>query len=214
MHNQNRKRDPSVVNNSSNNSLLEASLSYDMYSYWIPAQEFSLNTDASFASTPVYTDASATLPGGWVFSATLSGCSTAYIRRHLEWRDGLVYAIPHMFHSTNTGDVVLTIGIYVGTNDSIMPVISTATAQRKTITVPGTANTLDVLKETEYLDDDKWARELITEENHGVFVHFMRFGGAAGDTCAGTTRLVGIELRYLEGNRGLGQKWDGYRRNN
>lgn len=122
-----------------------------------------------------------------------------YVKRHGEWKDGVLSVIPHYSVDASGGSIVWKVTISKITD------LSTASTTSTEITrlAPTVANVIT----TADLSDSLASPTSVIDGRHiGVMVSLGRVCDAAGDTNGGEVKLYGVELVYKESRRVVGGK--------
>lgn len=209
MHNIISRRTSSIERDRLNANLFEQSLSSHIYNRWIPAVEFE-----SVATT---TAATWTPPDDSVFPSWALGDSDrysigAYIPRDREWRSGIVTLSPHLMFGDDTGDTAIYVHLWsieaLGTVNA-WPVAGSA--NDKIIEATATAFTLYRVPEEVFLSNSAWTVQ-VNDATIGIQVVIGRNGADGDDTMTGDVYVLGATLKYIEGEKAIGEAYDPIRR--
>lgn len=206
MHNSTTRKTASEDRDRFNANLFEQSLSSQIYNRWVSVKEWD---NVSGATT--------TAPTNDVFASHIFGDAGrasvgAYVPKNRDWRKGIVTIVPHIQMQAATGNVKLYCALYAlkqGDNLTAWP--TTGTAQDKTIAAQAGAYDLYVVPESIYLSDAVWS-VAVDDSTVALQVVVGRNGADAGDTMTGNVHFLGAMLKYIEGEKAIGELYDPIRR--
>jgi len=180
-----------------------------MYNRWVPAIEFDNVTTTTAATL--------SSPGsepfqGWQLGNQSRYSIAAYVPKHREWRSGLVTIVPHIMTQGTSGNVVLYCGIIpLAYGDTITTYPTSGTAYDKVIAASATVYDLTPVKETTYMSNGLWTAP-VDDSVVGLQVFIGRNGASGSDTMTGNVIVLGAMIKYIEGEKSIGENYDPIRR--
>jgi len=191
-----------------NANLLEHSLSSHMFNYWIPAGDF---YDISTTTVSTWTNPTASLLPCWAWGDVDRYSVGTYIAKNREWRSGIVMIEPHFMCASATGTPSVYCGIVpLSYGNSITAWPTTGTSINKIISNPG-ALKLYVTKPSLYASNSSWTAP-INDSHVGIQIFVGRDGTDTGDTMNDTLYFLGARIKYIEGEKSIGENYDPIRR--
>ena len=183
---------------SNNMAIIETAYNNEAYHYWVGASDFE---DAGDATSPTYRigDITTGLPTQWRFADGVTASVGFYVKRHGEWRDGVVSLVPHYYSTQAGGNIRWRV--------TVVPIANlaarTVTAVSQTKAGPSVANRLTTV---DLSSSTLTPTSQITPEHIGVYITVGRAGGHMDDDNAGVVYLFGVDLVYKELHRVVGSK--------
>lgn len=178
---------------------IEEAAGYDMYSHWLPAQDFSSIEDPAF-SAGVWVNAKTNR--NWPCYAMDNGKDTfltAYLRRHREWKNGHISLKLHLGGDrTGAATVYTFLFSAVGVKDGDQFVFGAAPLEYQPVDADMTGGTLRIIAPFVFFD--------VTSEFDGIQIIVGRAGSDIGDTATGYLYLYGVEVMYQPANRPVSTK--------
>ena len=181
---------------SNNMAIIETAYNNEAYHYWVSAPDME---DAGDTASPTYrTGSIATgIPAQWRFADGVTASVGFYVKRHGEWRDGVVSVVPH-YSSTATGNAFRWRVSVVPIVNLTSPSVTTVGLTMNGPTVANAITTVDLSSAS------LTPTSQITPAHVGVYVTVGRSGGNAADTNTGVLYLYGVDLVYKESRRVVG----------
>lgn len=169
---------------------IDESLSNVAYSYWIPASSLEYVSGSPVLSAPSLANG----PGYWTFYEGSSGYVSAYLHRHVDWRDGYISAKLHWSAAETATTAVWRFGA------EPIPTLPTSA----TIPAPNfsafelTSTSATAMMVSELKSEDLNTQSELTELASGVCILLGKQASPSGDTMTVDRRVYGIEILYLE----------------
>lgn len=181
---------------SNNMSIIETAYNNEAYHYWVNAAGME---DAGDTASPTYRigDIATGRPAHWRFANAVNSSVSFYVKRHAEWRDGVLSLLATYSTSAVDGDIRWRVTVTPITNLSlVVPTVvgftSAALASTGSITT------------YEMSSADLAVYSQVNPSHIGVLVTVGRQGGGAADTNTGVLYLYGVDLVYKESRRVVG----------
>lgn len=183
---------------SNNMSLIETAYNNEAYHYWMSASDME---DAGDTASPTFRtgDINTGLPHHWRFADGVTASVGFYIKRHGEWKDGVLSVVPH-YSSTATGNAFRWRVSVVPIANLENPSVAIVGLTKNGPTVANAITTVDLSDSSISLTSQ------INTEHIGVYVTVGRSGGNVADTNTGVLYLYGVDLVYKESRRVVGGK--------
>ena len=196
MHNfstTNADKEPVLSNNM---VIIETAYNNEAYHYWVSASDME---DAGDTVSPTYRIGAITtgVPPQWRFADAVTASVGFFVKRHGEWRDGVIGVVPH-YSSTASGNAFRWRVSVVPIVNLTAPLVTTVGLTMSGPTVSGSITTVDLSSES------LTPTSQITPAHIGVYVTVGRSGGNAADTNTGVMYLYGVDLVYKESRRVVG----------
>jgi len=209
MHNLISRRTADKQRDRFNANLFEQSLSAQIYNRWLTAENF---YDIATTPSASWDFPDNDNPPAWSFTGTGRRSVGLYVGRSREWRHGIVTFAPHLMFEDSSGDVVAYCMIIALKDlDLITAWPTSGTTYDKVITATGTPYQLYATPSSIYLSDNIWTAE-VDDSTVGLQICFGRNGGDAADTNSGDLLFLGGWLKYIEGEKSIGELYDPIRR--
>ena len=183
---------------SNNMAIIETAYNNEAYHYWVGAPGME---DAGDTSSPTYRVGllATGVPAHWRMDNAVNSSVSFYVRRHGEWRDGVLYTTPHYSTTAVDGDIRWRVTITPIVNSTL----STPSVVGFTTSPPSATG---VITTSNLVSADMSAESAVNPSHIGVLVTIGRQGGGAADTNTGVLYLYGVDLVYKESRRVVGSK--------
>lgn len=180
---------------SNNMSIINTAYDNEAYHHWVPASSLE---DSGDTGIPTYHigDMTSGTPPYWEL---VSGASTSvgfYVKRHGEWKDGVLSVTPHYSCSGTNGNVVWNVSMALVENLTT-PVPYSLVLSKLAPTVANEITTVDLR------DPSLSPVSVINTKHIGVMVSL---GLSVTVESAGDVKLYGLDLVYRESRRVVGGK--------
>lgn len=198
MHNFNTTNVQSESALSTNMQIIDTALDNEIYHYWACA---AMLEDCGDTASPTYRTGDFTIgiPSHWRFADGVSSGVCIYVRRHPEWRNGVLGVVAHYSTTAIDGDVRWRATI-TPIKDNTTPTATTIGLAKSPPLSTGKITTVE-------LKDSTMSESALIDPSHiGILVSVGRNGGAASDTNTGVVWLYGIDIIYRETKRVVGSK--------
>jgi hypothetical protein len=181
---------------SNNMAIIETAYNNEAYHYWVGASEME---DAGDTTSPTYRvgDITTGFPHKWRFADAFVCSVGFFVKRHGEWRDGVVSVVPYYSSTSASGAIRWRVSI-VPIANLAAPIVTTVGITKNSPAVTGAITSVDLSDATISLTSQ------VNTAHIGVYVTIGRSGTHADDTNTGVMDLYGVDLVYKESRRVVG----------
>jgi hypothetical protein len=180
-----------------------------MYNRWIPAHELS---DVFTTNACTFYNHNDTIFAAWALSDTGRYSIGGFIPKDREWRKGIVTIVPYISFDTDSGDVALYAKMWsIAQGDSVNAWPVAGSTNDKIITATSSAFEMYRTPDSTFLSDAVWTLE-VDDYTLGIQLVIGRNGDSGSDTMTGDVYIHGAMLKYIEGEKSIGESYDPIRR--